>query len=456
MQEITNRSTAEAVLSSVREAIEARNVLQVREQVEHLHAADAAELMELLNSEECMVLFRFLQKDYAAELFSFLSIEQQKALIRGFNDEELLELVDRLFIDDATDLLEELPANAVRRILSGSSQVKRTTLNRYLRFPEDSAGSAMSEEFIRLQPEMTVAHAIRKIRNHRKKLASTSVLYVTENDQKLVGVLSIRELLQAKDETTVGEIMHDQVVYVLTTTDREEALALIRKYDFLALPVTDREERLVGVITIDDALDISDEEATEDFEKMAAMHPSERPYFESGVVEQAKSRLPWLFILMISGMLTGFILEGFEDAFKVMPILVTFIPMLTDTGGNAGSQSSTMIIRGLALGEIKVHQLPQVIWKELRISVLVGIGLAIVCMIRVLLINPDQYGVALAVSSAVFFIVMISKMIGGALPLLAKKIGLDPALMAAPLITTLVDAAGLLIFFSLAELILGL
>lgn len=456
MQEITNRSTAEAVLSSVREAIEARNVLQVREQVEHLHAADAAELMELLNSEECMVLFRFLQKDYAAELFSFLSIEQQKALIRGFNDEELLELVDRLFIDDATDLLEELPANAVRRILSGSSQVKRTTLNRYLRFPEDSAGSAMSEEFIRLQPEMTVAHAIRKIRNHRKKLASTSVLYVTESDQKLVGVLSIRELLQAKDETTVGEIMHDQVVYVLTTTDREEALALIRKYDFLALPVTDREERLVGVITIDDALDISDEEATEDFEKMAAMHPSERPYFESGVVEQAKSRLPWLFILMISGMLTGFILGGFEDAFKAMPILVTFIPMLTDTGGNAGSQSSTMIIRGLALGEIKVHQLPQVIWKELRISVLVGIGLAIVCMIRVLLINPDQYGVALAVSSAVFFIVMISKMIGGALPLLAKKIGLDPALMAAPLITTLVDAAGLLIFFSLAELILGL
>lgn len=456
MQELINRSTAEAVLPSVREAIEARNVLQVRERVERLHAADAAELMELLNSEECMVLFRFLQKDYAAELFSFLNIEQQKALIRGFNDEELLELVDRLFIDDATDLLEELPANAVRRILSGSSQVKRTTLNRYLRFPEDSAGSAMSEEFIRLQPDMTVAHAIRKIRNHRKKLASTSVLYVTEKDQKLVGVLSIRELLQAKDETTVGEIMHDQVVYVLTTTDREEALALIRKYDFLALPVTDREERLVGVITIDDALDISDEEATEDFEKMAAMHPSEHPYFESGVVEQAKSRLPWLFILMISGMLTGFILEGFEDAFKAMPILVTFIPMLTDTGGNAGSQSSTMIIRGLALGEIKVYQLPKVIWKELRISVLVGIGLAIVCMIRVLLLNPDQYGVALAVSLAVFFIVIISKMIGGALPLLAKKIGLDPALMAAPLITTLVDAAGLLIFFSLAELILGL
>nr|WP_083430857.1 magnesium transporter [Ndongobacter massiliensis] len=448
------RENMDPSLDRLREALASRNVKQVRALIDARHPADMADWMESLNAQESLALFRFLPKDTAAEFFAFLTIPEQKALIADFNDEELVRLVDDLYVDDAVDLLEELPANAVRSILDNAPATKRSILNRYLLYPEESAAAAMSEEFVRLQPEMTVKEAIEKLRHNRKKLASTSILYVTDRGRRLCGVLSIRELLQARDEKRIEEIMRTHVISATTTDDQEDALDLIRKYSLLALPILDLEGRLVGVLTVDDALDISDEEATEDFEIMAAITPSEKTYFESSVLEQSKNRLPWLFVLLLSGMVTGFILGGFQDAFQANGLLVTFIPMLTGAGGNAGSQSSTMIIRGLAMGEIKVNELLKVLWKELRISLLVGAGLALVCLLRVMLLNPDQTGTALVVSLAVFFIVILAKLCGGLLPVLAKRIGLDPALMAAPLITTVVDALGLLIYFSLATVIL--
>ncbi len=443
-------------IQAIRDALARRDIRAVRILMEPLHAADQAEVMEALSSEECLILFRYLPKNEAAELFAYLNLSQQKELIQSFNNTELSQLVDQLYVDEAIDLLEELPANAVEQILSGSTPEKRAVLNRFLRYEEDSAGSVMSEELIRLKPEMKVSEAIMAIRSDREKLASAAEIYVTTADKQLLGVLSIRELLRADDDELIQDIMTPRVISVQTDTDQEEALSLIRKYDFLALPVTDSEMRLVGVITIDDALDISEEEASEDFAIMAAMAPAEASYLETGVLEHAKNRLPWLLILMVSGMLNGLILGGFEGALVSMPVLFTFVPMLTDTGGNSGSQSSTMVIRGLALGEIEVKQLPSVLWKEFRISCIVGFVLSVVCFLRVVAFPPHDPLVGLTVALTVFAVVLLSKLCGGLLPLAAKKLGLDPALMAAPLITTIVDAGALVIFFTMAKAIFGI
>lgn len=450
------RIITQEFIEEIRLAIKNRDILRVRELVKPLHAADGAELLESLSPAEQPALFRFLPKDFAAELFAYLSVPRQLDFMKDFTLPELSGLVDELYVDDATDLLEELPANAVQRILAGTPAEKRSILNRYLRYGDDSAGSVMSEEMVRLSPDMTVERAIKEIRGERRKLAATSTLYVTGPHRRLLGVLSIRELLQAADGELIRDVMKENIISVRTDTDQEEALILFRKYDFLALPVTDSENRLVGVITADDALDISADEATEDFEIMAAMQPSETGYFETTVAEQAKNRLPWLMLLMISGMINGLILGSFEHAFVALPILVTFIPMLTDTGGNAGSQSSTLIIRGLALGEIGVRDLPGVFWKEFRIAVVTGLGLGLVSFLRVMLFPPRDPLVGLVVALAVLFIVILSKLCGGALPILAERLGLDPALMAAPLITTIVDAGGLIIFFTLAKLVFGI
>lgn len=441
--------------NKLQKLLKAHDVPSVREYLAPLHQADIAALLEIMDEEDSLLLFRYLHKDMAAEVFSFLSVSNQLELVSSFSAVETGDLVDRLYVDDATDFLEELPANAVVKILANTSRQKREALNRFLKYKEDSAGSVMTIEMISIRQFWTVKEAIDNIRNDKRKLVSTAQVYITSYEHKLVGVLSIRELLQAKDDEIIKDIMRTPVISVNTDTDQEEALLMIQKYDFMALPVTDSENRLVGIITADDALDISTQEASDDFAIMAAVKPSEQSYFDSSVLYQTKNRLLWLTILTITGIVNGFILGGFEAAFTAMPILVTFIPMLTDTGGNAGSQSSTLVIRSLAIGELSARDLPKVLWKEFRISIFTGFSLAIISFIRVMIFPPHDILVALLLGLTVFVIVIVAKLCGGLLPMVANKLGLDPAMMAAPLITTIVDASGLIIFFLLARLILG-
>ena len=445
-----------ADVEKLQELIYQKNVIKVREFVENLHSADIADYMEQLGPEETVLFFRMLHKGDAAEVFSYLSVSRQLDLLDIITTEQVANIVSELYTDDALDFLEEVPANMVSKILDKTPKEKRDVLNRFLRYKEDSAGAAMSDEFLRVYPNMTVIEAISYIRNFNNRIASTSQLYVTNNSRELIGVLSIGELLRAKDDEIIENVMTTPVISCETDVDQEDALLIIQKYNFMALPVTDSENRLVGIITSDDFLDIAQEEASEDLSIMSAVQPSEKPYFETTVWSQAKNRIPWLMILMISGMINGLILGGFEDAFVVMPILVTFIPMLTDTGGNTGSQSSSLMIRGLALGEISVKDILKVIWKELKIATIVGLSLAIVSFLRVLIFPPFDPKVALLVGFSVFLIVVLSKICGAILPLVAEKFGADPALMAAPLITTIIDAGGLTIFFLLAKLIFNL
>lgn len=440
-------------IETLKELLDKRDVIKVRKFVEDWHDADIAELMEDLGPEDTLLFFRMLPKGDAAEVFAYLSVTRQLDLLNIITTEQAANLVSQLYVDDALDFLEEVPANMVARILASTPKEKRDVLNRYLRYKEDSAGSAMSEEFLKVYPDMTILEAITYIRNERKKIASSSQVYVIDDKRKLVGVLSIGELLRAKDNEIIEAVMTSPVISCHTDLDQEDALFMIQKYDFMALPVTDSESRLVGIITADDFLDIAQEEASEDLSIMAAVQPNEKPYFEMSVWEQAKNRIPWLMILMISGMVNGLILGGFEDAFIVMPILVTFIPMLTDTGGNTGSQSSSLMIRGLAVGEITVKDIGKVVWNEFKIATIVGLSLGLVSFLRVVVFPPHDPMIGLLVGLSVFLIVVLSKLSGAVLPLIAEKAGADPALMAAPLITTIVDAGGLIIFFMLAKAI---
>lgn len=432
--------------------LEERKIVEVRELLEGLHPADIAELMDELNPEDILLMFRFLKKSDAAEVFSYLSLSNQIKLLDIITTEQAAKIVDQLYSDDAVTFLEEVPANLVTKILVHTSKEKRDLLNKFLSYKEDSAGSAMTEEYLKVLPNMTVGESLNRIRNQKNKIASSSQIYVVSERKKLVGVLSIGELLRAEDDMLIKDIMTENVISCHTDTDQEEALKIIQKYDFMALPVTDSENRLVGIITSDDFLDIAQEEASDDISIMAAIHPSEKSYFETTIKEQAKNRLPWLAFLTISGMINGLILSNFEDAFVIMPILVTFIPMLTDTGGNTGAQSSTLVIRGLALGEIEVSDAFRIIFKEFRIALIVGLCLGTLAFFRVMIFPPNDPMIGLLVGLSILVIVLLSQLCGSVLPILAEKIGLDPALMAAPLITTIVDAGGLVVFFLLAKL----
>ncbi|MDI9497786.1 MAG: magnesium transporter [Bacillota bacterium] len=434
--------------------VEEGRIRELREQLSPLHPADIAEIIEELTPEQGAMLFRMLPKDEAAEVMSALDPPQQQQLVEVFADKELVDLIANMFVDDAVDLVEELPSNAVRRILQLSSPEKRATLNRFMQYPEHSAGSIMTEEFIRLREFTLVGQAIAAIRADRRRRVSLHTAYITTADNRLTGVVSISELLVSPDDVAVGTLGLKDVISVTTDTDQEEVVAMIRHYGFLAMPVVDSDGRLVGVVTVDDALYIAEEEATEDFELMAATTPAEDTYLNTSVLSHAKNRLPWLLILMISGLLNGLILGSFEHAFIAVPLLVTFIPMLTDTGGNTGSQSSTLVIRGLALGEIQIADALRVLRKELGIALLVGSVLGLVGFGRVMLFGDGDVNIALTVGLALIAVVMLAKLIGGLLPIVARRIGLDPALMAAPMITTIVDAIGLVIFFSLAKLLL--
>ncbi len=419
-----------------------------------MNEIDLARFIEEIPIERAVLAFRTLPKDLEMDVFVELDSEMQHHILGSMSDEKVAEIMDDLWVDDAVDMLEEMPAVLVKKILRLTSPETRAQINEFLRYPENSAGSIMTAEFTDLRRDMRVGEAIKRLRRVGEDKETIYVCYVIDDTRHLEGVVTVRDLLLAADNTPLTELMRPQVISLTTTDDQEEAVRLIAKYSFISLPVVDQERRLVGIVTIDDVVDVLQEEDTEDFEKMNAMAPSERPYLKTGVLTLAKNRFGWLLILMVSGMITGGILGYFEPIYAAVPLLVLFVPMLSGTGGNAGSQSSTTIIRGLALGEIARKDFLRVLWKEMRIGVVVGVALAIVNLMRVWLQYPDSGLLPVTVSLALIGAVFIAKIIGGTLPILAKAVKLDPALLAAPVITTVVDGVTLILYFNLAEWLL--
>ena len=438
------------------ELINTRNYRELRVKLAEMNEVNIALFIEELPVEKATVAFRTLPKGLAADVFANLSSDTQEYIIGSINDQELAVIVEDLFVDDAVDMLEELPASVVKRVLKNATPDTRALINQFLQYPENSAGSIMTAEFTDLRRNMTVEDAIKHIRRTGEDRETVYTCYVIDDRRILDGVVTVKDLLLSEDDCSIENIMNTNFVSVTTLEDREEVAKLFAKYDLLSIPVVDHEGRLVGIVTVDDAVDVMEQEATEDFEKMAAMIPSEKPYLKTGVFVLAKNRIMWLLVLMISGMITGSILGKYEAAFAAMPMLVTFIPMLTDTGGNAGSQSSTLVIRGMAVSEISTKDLVAVMWKELRVSMLVGIALSAVNFVRLVITYPGNELIALTVALSLFATVVIAKTIGGALPIIAKLFKADPAIMAAPLITTIVDAFSLIIYFSVAEKLLHL
>ncbi len=433
-----------------------KNYRSLRAALAEMNEVDVAGFIENLPEEQQPLVFRTLEKDQAMDVFAELDTDTQQLIIERITDRELALLMEELAVDDAVDMLEEMPAMLVKRVLQNASPEMRNTINEFLRYPENSAGSIMTAEFTDLRRTMTVEDAIKRIRRTGEDRETIYTCYVMDDARHLEGVVTVKDLLLAHDTDLVEEVMEPEVIAVHTTSGREEAVQLLAKYGFISLPVVDTENRLVGIVTVDDAVDIIQEEATEDFEKMAAMAPSDKPYLKTGVLSLSRNRVFWLLFLMVSSMITGAILGKFEAAFEAIPILVTFIPMLTDTGGNAGSQASTMVIRGIALGEIAPRDFGAVVFKELRVSLMVGLPLAALNYLRILLMYPGSAMAGLVVSLAMVCTVVLANAAGGILPMLARAVKLDPALMAAPLIATLVDGCSLLIYFSIAVRLLPL
>ena len=437
-------------IQALLELLERRDLHALRAALLEENEVDIAEFLEELPQDKIVVVFRALPKEMAAEVFSNLEPDTQQVIIQSATDQEVSAIVEELYVDDAVDMLEELPANVVKRVLKAARPDTRKLINQFLNYPDNSVGSIMTAEFTDLKQSMTVAQAIAHIRRTGENSESVYTCYVTDAGRRLEGVLTIKELLLAQDEQLIADLMETDVITAETTEDQEKAVERMMKYDFISLPVVDKEGRLVGIVTVDDVMDVMEEEATEDFEKMAAMAPSEKPYLKTSVLSLAKHRILWLLVLMISGMITGGILGQYEAAFAAMPLLVTFIPMLTDTGGNAGSQSSTLVIRGMAVGEIQLKDFAKVFWKELRVSMLVGVVLSAVNFVRLIITYPGNQMVALTVALALFVTVLLAKTVGGVLPMVAKLCHADPAIMAAPLITTIVDAISLVVYFRIA------
>ena len=429
-----------------------------------MNPIDVAGLFDDLEEKQIPVMFRLLPKEHAAETFVEMEPDAQQLLIQGFSDNELREVLDELYVDDAADLVEEMPANVVRRILAQADPEMRQSINQILRYPENSAGALMTMEYVSLRPEMTVEEAILRIRRQGVDKETIYTCYVLDRDRTLLGIVTVKDLLLAEsDDTEIREIMTEAVISVNTQDDQEEVAKMFSKYNFLALPVVDTESRMVGIVTFDDAMDVMEEEATEDMEIMAAMTPSEKSYLKSTPFDLYKHRIPWLMLLMVSATFTGMIISSFESALALLPALTAFIPMLMDTGGNCGSQSSVTIIRSLSLDELEFSDLLTVLWKEVRTALLCGLTLAALCFGKVLLVDRLLMGntsislsVDLVICLALGVTVVIAKIVGCSLPLLAKKLGFDPAVMASPFITTIVDALSLLVYFLFAKTILGL
>lgn len=443
-------------LELMQSLLEEKQYRKLKELLEDMNEVDSAAFIEELDSEKTVIVFRMLPKEMASDVFACLPVEKQQHIINSITDYELNGIVEDLFVDDVVDMLEELPATIVKRVLQNAGSDTRKLINQFLNYPENSAGSIMTAEYVGLKKSMTVEQAFAYIRKHGVDKETIYTCYVMDEKRTLEGVVTVKDLLMNPYEESIENIMDTHVIKSITTEDQEEVLESFHKYDLLSLPVVDHENRLVGIVTVDDIVDVMEQEATEDFEKMAAMLPSEKPYLKTGVLELARNRILWLLILMVSSMITGGILANYEAAFAVIPLLVTFIPMLTDTGGNAGSQSSTMIIRGMAVGEIKTGDVVKVLWKELRVGILVGIILGLVNYIRLIIMYPGQEMLCLTVVLSLMATVIIAKTIGCVLPIAAKVLHLDPAIMAAPLITTIVDAVSLVIYFQLACRLLAL
>ena len=421
---------------------------------------DIAAVFENLQDEKMPILFRILPKELAADTFVELYDETQEFLIHGFSDSELKEVVDELFVDDAVDLIEEMPANVVKRILRQADKDMRKQINELLKYPEDSAGSIMTTEFIVLRPDMTAEMAIKRIRRTGVDKETIYTCYVTDANNKLIGITTVKDLLLAEDDELVKSIMEENVISVTTLADQEQVAQMFSNYNFLALPVVDNENRLVGIVTIDDAIDVIQEEATEDIEKMAAVLPSDKPYMKTSVFGLYKKRAPWLLILMLSATFTRAIISSFEAVLANVLILSSFIPMITGSGGNAGSQASVSVIRALSLGEIHFRSIFLVLWKEFRVSILCGITLAAANFVKLLLFDlngqENAFMIALVISLTLVGTIIMAKLVGSSLPLLASKVGFDPAVMANPLISTVCDSLSLLIYFGIAKLILHL
>lgn len=431
-----------------------REFKAVRSILDVMNEVDIASLLSTLSDKELALAFRLIPKDKAAEVFSNMDTSMQTYLVTMFTEKELKELLDDLYMDDTVDMLEELPANLVKRILATVSASDRSMINQLLNYPEDSAGSIMTTEYVDLREEMTVGQAMAHIKKTGIHKETIYTCYITER-RKLVGIVSAKDLMTTDDDVPIKDLMETEIISVHTHADQEQVAQLFTKYDLLALPVIDRDGRMVGIVTFDDAMDVMVDEATEDITKMAAINPSEKTYFETSVLQHAKNRIPWLLILMFTSIITGTIITRYENAFAAIPLLVSFIPMLMDTGGNCGSQSATLIIRGIALDEIRFTDLFKVMFKEFRISLIVGAFLAVANGVRIF-IQYHNPGLAVVIACSLMGTVIMAKLVGCVLPLLAKKVNLDPAIMASPLITTLVDTFSILIYFNIATVLFRL
>lgn len=445
----------EIEVETINELIEQKKFNELKKTLLEMNSADISLLLDELEDKKAVKLFRILPKEKAGETFSFMEKDMREKLIQEFTERELKDILDELYMDDTVDLIEEMPSNVVTRILRSIPKEDRKVINELLNYPEDSAGSIMTTEFIDLKENMTVTQALERIKELAIDSETIYTCYVLSTNRELIGLVDIKEILIADREITIKELMDTNIISVVTSEDKEEVAKTFDKYNLYALPVVDKENRLVGIITVDDAIDVLQDETSEDFEKMAAMSPNEEGYFETSVFKHAKNRIVWLLVLMLSAIMTGTIISKYEDAFAIVPILVSFIPMIMDTGGNCGSQSSTLIIRGLATDEIEMKDIFKVLWKEIRVALLVGAVLALVNGIRIF-IQYNDLKIAVTIGLTLVVTVALAKTIGCILPMLAKKLKLDPAIMAAPLITTLVDTFSILVYFNIATNVLGI
>ena len=451
------------VMEEIEELSNRKRWTEIRDMLLRFEPADIAEILAELPQDRLPLVYRLLPKELAAEAFVEMDPEEQELLIQTFSDAELKEVLDELYVDDTVDLIEEMPASVVKRILRHADPETRRSVNEILKYPEDSAGSIMTTEFVDLKRDMTVEAAIKRIRRTGVDKETINICYVTDPSRHLLGLVSIRTLLLADQDDRIEDIMETNVIAAATLDDREDVAQDLSKYDFLAMPIVDEERRLVGIVTIDDAIDVIEEETTEDFEHIAGINPTDKPYLRAGVWETVKSRIPWLLLLMLSATFTGMVLSSFEDALSACYVLTVFIPMLMDTGGNSGNQSSVALIRSLSLGEVSFSDLPAVIWKEIRVAVMCG-GILAVCNFaklmlvdRLLLQNTEiTIMVAAVICLSLVFTVFCAKVVGCLMPMISDKLGLDPSVVAGPFITTIVDVLSLLIYFQFATHMLGL
>ena len=443
------------MIEKVFELLSEGNFKELKQLLNESNESDVAECLDELSKEDLAIVFRLLKKDEAVDIFSYMSSDTQEKLVETLSDQEVAAIVSKLYIDDAADLIDELPANLVSKVLQNASPTKRKAINEILKYPEDSAGSIMTVEYVDIKSGLTVKECFDRIRRIGLNKETVYTLYVVDADRRLIGVTTVKELLMRDYDTCINDFMEDNVITVTTNEDKEEVAKMFDKYDFLALPVVDNENRLVGIVTVDDAMDVMSEENEEDFEIMAAMTPSEDDYLKESVITQYKNRILWLLVLMLSSIITGKIITNYEVTFSAIPLLVSFIPMLMDTGGNCGSQASTMVIRALATDEIEPKDVFKVWWKEARIGVMCGVTLGLVNGIRIF-IQYHDLGIAIVIACTLCLTAVLAKSLGCFLPLLAKAIHLDPAYMASPLITTITDACSLAIYFNIALMVLNI